>query len=109
VRWTLSHAIKPTKETMLSLGEGGGGHHGPDHISSLELIEVRAVDGERVGWTGGFFSYGGSTGSATIYFAIVPGERLGRHTDTVEETQFIHKGSGNCASTRALARWRPAM
>jgi quercetin dioxygenase-like cupin family protein len=68
----------------------------PINISSLELVEVRAVDHEKVRWTGGFFSYGGSgsTGSATIYFAIAPGERLGRHTDTVEETQFIYKGSG---------------
>lgn len=68
----------------------------PVNISSLDLIEVRATDDEKVRWTGGFFSYGGSgsTGSATIYFAIAPGERLGRHTDTVEETQFIYKGSG---------------
>src|SRR5215207_10656618 len=68
----------------------------PINISSLELVEVRAVDDEKIRWTGGFFSYGGSgsTGSATIYFAIAPGERLGRHTDTVEETPFIAKGSG---------------
>jgi quercetin dioxygenase-like cupin family protein len=69
----------------------------PINISSLELGEVRAVDDEKVRWTGGFFSYGGSgsTGSATIYFAIAPGERLGCHTDTVEETQFISGGSGD--------------
>ena len=68
----------------------------PINLSSLDLVEVRAVDDEKVRWTGGFFSYGGSgsTGSATIYFAIAPGERLGRNTDTVEETQFIYKGSG---------------
>jgi mannose-6-phosphate isomerase-like protein (cupin superfamily) len=67
----------------------------PINISDLELVEVWAAD-EKVRWTGGFFSYGGSgaTGSATIYFAIAPGERLGRHTDTVEETQFIRAGSG---------------
>jgi quercetin dioxygenase-like cupin family protein len=68
----------------------------PINISSLEVVEVRAVGDEKIRWTGGFFSYGGSgsTGSATIYFAIAPGERLGRHTDTVEETQFIYKGDG---------------
>jgi len=68
----------------------------PINISSLELVEVRAVEDEKVRWTGGFYSYGGSgsTGSATIYFAIAAGERLGRHTDTVEETQFIYRGSG---------------
>jgi hypothetical protein len=31
----------------------------PINISSFELIEVRAVDDEKVGWTGGFFPYGG--------------------------------------------------
>jgi quercetin dioxygenase-like cupin family protein len=68
----------------------------PINIASLELGEVRAVDDDKVCWTGGFFSYGGSgsSASATIYFAIAPGKRLGRHTDTVEETQFIYKGRG---------------
>jgi quercetin dioxygenase-like cupin family protein len=68
----------------------------PINVSSLELVEVRAAEDEKVRWWGAFFSYGGagSTGSATIYFAIAHGERLGRHTDTVEETQFIAKGSG---------------
>ena len=68
----------------------------PINISSLDLAEYRAADDAEVRWTGGFFSYGGSgsSGSATIYFAIAPGERLGRHTDTVEETQFIAGGGG---------------
>jgi len=68
----------------------------PINISSLQLGEVRAVDDDKIRWTGGFFSYGGegSSASATIYFAIAPGERLGRHTDTVEGTQFIYRGSG---------------
>jgi quercetin dioxygenase-like cupin family protein len=30
----------------------------------------------------------------TLLSTIAPGGRLVRHTDTVEETQFIHKGSG---------------
>jgi mannose-6-phosphate isomerase-like protein (cupin superfamily) len=29
-----------------------------------------------------------------ITFSIPPGKRLGRHTDTAEETQFIRGGSG---------------
>ena len=29
-----------------------------------------------------------------IWFAVPPGKRLGRHTDTAEETQFILAGSG---------------
>ena len=68
----------------------------PVNIDSLDLADLRAADDDKVHWTGAFFSYGGagSSGSATIYFAIAPGERLGRHTDTTEETQFIARGSG---------------
>lgn len=68
----------------------------PRNIADLDLGEYHAADDDKVRWTGGFFSYGGagSSNSATIYFAIAPGERLGRHTDTVEETQFIAGGSG---------------
>jgi quercetin dioxygenase-like cupin family protein len=68
----------------------------PLNIASLELAEFHAADDEKVRWRGGFFAYGGagSSLSATIYFEIAPGERLGRHTDTVEETQFIAGGSG---------------
>mgnify|MGYP003541504623 CR=1 FL=1 len=32
--------------------------------------------------------------SASIYFAVSPGRRLGRHTDNAEETQFILAGEG---------------
>ena len=68
----------------------------PINITSLDLAEFHAANDNKVRWTGGFFSYGGagSSLSATIYFEIAPGERLGRHTDTVEETQFIAGGSG---------------
>ena len=68
----------------------------PINIATLELAEVRAADDDKVRWTGAFFAYGGagSSQSATIYFAIAPGERLGGHTDTTEETQFIAGGSG---------------
>ena len=68
----------------------------PVNIASLELAEFHAADEDKVRWTGAFFSYGdaGSSLSATIYFAIAPGERLGGHTDTTEETQFIAGGSG---------------
>lgn len=68
----------------------------PVNIDSLDLADLRAAD-DKVHWKGAFFSYGGagSSGSATIYFAIGPGERLGRHTDTTEETQFIARGSGD--------------
>jgi quercetin dioxygenase-like cupin family protein len=66
------------------------------NITDLEtqtLISSTSSDAE---WSGGFFAYGGagSAQSATIAFAIPPGKRLGRHTDTTEETQFIVGGSG---------------
>jgi len=32
---------------------------------------------------------------AVVYFSVPPGKRLGRHTDTAEETQFILSGSGD--------------
>jgi quercetin dioxygenase-like cupin family protein len=45
---------------------------------------------------GGFFAYGGKGAeqSATIYFAVPPGDRLGKHVDTAEETQAILSGEG---------------
>jgi quercetin dioxygenase-like cupin family protein len=77
---------QPTREGTLD----------PINITSLNLAEFHAADDNKVRWSGGFFSYGGagSSLSATIYFEIAPGERLGGHTDTVEETQFIAEGSG---------------
>jgi quercetin dioxygenase-like cupin family protein len=46
---------------------------------------------------GGYFAYGGdgTDKSAVVCFAVPPGKRLGRHTDTAEETQFILSGSGD--------------
>lgn len=66
------------------------------NIDDLNLDEVGAVDDEEVRWEGDYFAYGGggSEESATVYFTIPPGKRLGRHTDTTEETQFILAGSG---------------
>ncbi len=36
----------------------------------------------------------GAKSSAVIYFHVLPGHRLGRHTDSAEETVFIKSGSG---------------
>ncbi len=68
----------------------------PVNIASLEPAEFHAADDEKVRWRGSFFAYGGagSSLSATLSCEIAPGERRGRHTDTVEETQFIAGGSG---------------
>jgi quercetin dioxygenase-like cupin family protein len=69
---------------------------GPKNIDDLDLAEVGAVDDDAVRWSGDYFAYGGggSERSATVYFTIPPGKRLGRHTDTAEEIQFILSGSG---------------
>ena len=68
----------------------------PINIASLDLTEARATEDGQVRWAGAYASYGGagSSESATVYFTIAPGDRLGRHTDSTEETQFIVGGSG---------------
>jgi quercetin dioxygenase-like cupin family protein len=66
------------------------------NVSDLETTELKSGASDEVAWTGGFFAYGGKDAeqSATIYFAIPSGERLGKHVDTAEETQFILSGQG---------------
>lgn len=65
-----------------------------DAVKTVELASSTSDDAE---WVGGYFAYGGAGAdkSATVYFAIPPGKRLGRHTDTTEETQVILGGSGD--------------
>jgi len=45
---------------------------------------------------GGFFAYGGhdAADSVLITFSIPPGKRLGKHVDTLEETQYFVSGHG---------------
>jgi len=66
------------------------------NVSELETTELRSGASDEVVWVGGFFAYGGDGAeqSATIYFAVPPGDRLGKHVDTAEETQFILSGEG---------------
>lgn len=66
------------------------------NLSDLETTELRSGASDEVAWVGGFFSYGGKDAeqSATIYFAVPPGDRLGKHVDTAEETQFVVSGQG---------------
>lgn len=69
----------------------------PVNVSRLDTIELTSTSTDDAAWTGGFFAYGGAGAqdSTTIYFAVPPGKRLGRHTDTAEEVQFILAGSGD--------------
>lgn len=66
------------------------------NVADLETTELRSGASDEVAWVGGFFAYGGSDAeqSATIYFAVPPGERLGKHVDTAEETQLVFSGEG---------------
>jgi quercetin dioxygenase-like cupin family protein len=69
----------------------------PLNVDDVDTVELNSTATEDASWTGGFFAYGGegADDSTVIYFAIPPGKRLGRHTDTAEETQFILSGSGD--------------
>jgi quercetin dioxygenase-like cupin family protein len=64
----------------------------------LKRTEVWEEDDDTVHWAGAFAVYGGhgTTASSTSVYEIVPGKRLGWHTDATEETQYIIAGEGNC-------------
>lgn len=79
------------------------------NLSDLETTELRSGTGDDVAWVGGFFSYGGKDAeqSATIYFAVPPGDRLGKHVDTAEETQFVVSGQGELLLDEGARPIRP--
>jgi quercetin dioxygenase-like cupin family protein len=68
----------------------------PINVDSLDTFELTSSTSHDAAWVGQFFAYGGSGAdqSTSIYFAMPPGKRLGRHTDTAEETQCILSGVG---------------
>ncbi len=68
----------------------------PKNIDAVELTELTSSATDDAQWVGGYFAYGGDGAdkSAVVYFAVPPGKRLGRHTDTAEETQFILSSTG---------------
>jgi quercetin dioxygenase-like cupin family protein len=68
----------------------------PENVKDLETVQLRSSATDDAVWVGGYFSYGGSKAeqSCTIYFAIPPGDRLGKHADTAEETQYVLSGEG---------------
>ncbi len=69
----------------------------PESVKDLQTVSLKSGATHDAAWIGGYFSYGGSKAeqSCTIYFAIPPGDRLGKHVDTAEETQYILSGSGD--------------
>ncbi|MBS1890345.1 MAG: cupin domain-containing protein [Actinobacteria bacterium] len=79
------------------------------NLSDLETTELQSGADDEVAWVGGFFSYGGKDAeqSATIYFAVPPGDRLGKHIDTAEETQFVVSGQGELLLDEGARPIRP--
>lgn len=69
----------------------------PENVKDLDTVSLRSGATDDAAWIGGYFAYGGSKAeqSCTIYFAIPPGDRLGKHVDTAEETQYILSGTGD--------------
>jgi quercetin dioxygenase-like cupin family protein len=69
----------------------------PVNVDSLDTFRLTSSTTDDAEWVGQFFAYGGSGAdhSTAIYFAMPPGKRLGRHTDTAEETQYILSGQGD--------------
>ncbi|MGV1049438.1 MAG: cupin domain-containing protein [Solirubrobacterales bacterium] len=68
----------------------------PINVTEVETSDLTSSASGDAAWRGGFFAYGGNGAekSTVITFSIPAGKRLGRHTDTAEETQFIRAGSG---------------
>jgi quercetin dioxygenase-like cupin family protein len=67
----------------------------PVNVNDLETADLESTSSDDAEWVGGYFAYGGNgaNSSTVIYLAVPPGKRLGRHTDTAEETQFFLSGS----------------
>ena len=68
----------------------------PLNVDDVETVSLASSATDDASWVGGYFAYGGSGAeqSTVITFSIPPGQRLGRHYDTAEETQFFIGGSG---------------
>ena len=68
----------------------------PLNVNYLETARLESSSSDDADWIGGYFAYGGSGAddSTVIYFAVPPGKRLGKHTDTAEETQYFVAGEG---------------
>jgi quercetin dioxygenase-like cupin family protein len=68
----------------------------PVNVDALKTFKLSSSTSDDAEWVGQFFAYGGmgADESTAIYFAMPPGKRLGRHTDTAEETQYILSGAG---------------
>lgn len=68
----------------------------PVNVDELETADLRSTSSDDAEWVGGYFAYGGNgaNDSTVITFSVPPGKRLGKHTDTAEETQYFISGEG---------------
>jgi quercetin dioxygenase-like cupin family protein len=68
-----------------------------ENLKDFQTASLHSTATDDAVWVGGYFSFGGrkAEDSCTIYFGIPPGDRLGKHVDTAEETQYILSGSGD--------------
>jgi len=68
----------------------------PVNVDELATADLKSTSSDDAEWVGGYFAHGGhgAESSTVITFAVPPGKRLGKHTDTAEETQFFFAGEG---------------
>jgi hypothetical protein len=61
----------------------------PLNVDDVDTDDIKSTSSDDAEWVGGYFAYGGNgaSDSCVIYFAVPPGKRLGKHTDTREETR----------------------
>ena len=63
-------------------------------LNNIELTEFTAKSkpGQKGRATFPLFAAHGTKDSATVYFELAPGDELGRHTDSAEETLLVIEG-----------------
>lgn len=68
----------------------------PAGYTELEMVPWFSRESEDVRWSVGYFAFGGAGAehSTSLYYEIPAGKRLGRHSNTAEETQFFVGGRG---------------
>jgi quercetin dioxygenase-like cupin family protein len=81
----------------------------PKNVDSVELTELASSSSGDAQWAGGYFAHGGDGAekSAVVFFTVPARKRLGRHTDTAEETQFVLSGSGELLLDDGTKPMRP--
>jgi quercetin dioxygenase-like cupin family protein len=68
----------------------------PIDFSKLKMTAISSPDDESINWfvASAFYGGHGAENTVVVPFGIALGGRLGWHTDSLEETQYIIAGSG---------------